>query len=197
MRDMIKMVVVLTVLSSLSGGLLAAIKNSTEDRIEGQVLQFVQGPAILKIMEGASNDPISDRFTITAGDEQTNFFVGKYNGTPKVVAFETNAAGYGGPVGIMVAFDVETNKIKSIGVTTHNETPGVGSLVEKDENFKKQFVGLDVTFEPKVNKDGGSIIAMSGATVTSRAVTAAVRKAQVFYEQHQSEIKDKAKSFTG
>ncbi|MDD2389747.1 MAG: electron transporter RnfG, partial [Desulfobacterales bacterium] len=62
MRDMIKMVVVLTVLCIFSGGLLAALRTGTSTQIENQQLQFVKGPAIMKIMEGALNDPIADRF---------------------------------------------------------------------------------------------------------------------------------------
>ncbi len=42
MREMIKMLVVLTILATLSGGLLAAIRDNTKDRIENQVLEFVQ-----------------------------------------------------------------------------------------------------------------------------------------------------------
>ena len=64
MREMIKMVVVLVILSSFSGGLLAAVRNSTKDKIELQQLTFVKGPAIKSILEGASNDPIVDRFNI-------------------------------------------------------------------------------------------------------------------------------------
>jgi electron transport complex protein RnfG len=58
MREMIKMVVVLTVLSSFSGGLLAALRDGTKDKIENQQLEFVKGPAIRKILvetAGATN----------------------------------------------------------------------------------------------------------------------------------------------
>jgi Na+-translocating ferredoxin:NAD+ oxidoreductase subunit G len=46
MNEMIKMVVVLTVLAALSGGLLAAVRTGTSEQIESQQLQFVKGPAI-------------------------------------------------------------------------------------------------------------------------------------------------------
>ena len=60
MREIIKMIVVLTLLSTASGGLLAALRNETQERIDLQVIQFVKGPAIKKILEGATNDPITD-----------------------------------------------------------------------------------------------------------------------------------------
>ncbi len=100
MREMIKIVIVLTLLSCCSGGLLAAIQNNTQDRIDNQVLKFVKGPAIEKIMEGASNNPINDRFSIQVDDEgEKNFFVGVFEGEPRVVAYETKGGGYGGDVG--------------------------------------------------------------------------------------------------
>ena len=58
------MVVVLTVLSAFSGGLLAAIRNGTQEKIDYQKLTFVQGPAIKEILDGSSNDPIVDRFKV-------------------------------------------------------------------------------------------------------------------------------------
>ena len=74
------MVVVLTFLSAVSGGLLAAIKDNTKERIEYQQLKFVKGPAILTILKGAANDPITDRFKIADGDVERSFFVGVFDG---------------------------------------------------------------------------------------------------------------------
>jgi electron transport complex protein RnfG len=64
MGEMIKMVVVLTILSSLSGGVLAYVKEGTREQIEMQVLQLIKGPAIKAIFKDASNDPVADRFSI-------------------------------------------------------------------------------------------------------------------------------------
>ncbi len=197
MREMIKMVIVLTVLSSLSGGLLAAIRNNTQERIDSQVLKFVKGPAIQKILEGATNNPINDRFAIPVDEEEKNFFVGVFEGVPKVVAFETKGGGYGGDVGVMVAVDVKTGKIHGVSVTTHNETPGVGARVETHEDFKSQFKGVPIGTETKVKKDGGDITAMSGATITSRAVCTAVRRAGDLYEKAKPQIKQQLSSFSG
>ncbi|MBS0013062.1 MAG: RnfABCDGE type electron transport complex subunit G [Desulfobacterales bacterium] len=197
MREMIKMVVVLVVLSSLSGGLLGALKNTTEERIDNQVLKFVKGPAIENILKGADNDPVADRFSLTVGEKENNFFVGVFDGTPKAVAFEAFAGGYGGDLGVMVAVNVKTDEIMGISVTTHNETPGIGATVETDSDFKNQFIGKSAAAAYKVKDDGGDITAMSGATVTSRAVCTAVRRAGDIYEKAKSQIKDQVNNFTG
>lgn len=96
MREMVKMIVVLTALSVLSGGLLAAVRNGTKDKIENQQLQFVKGPAISAILEGASNDPIADRFKLKDAETERSFFVGVFNGRADAVAFESFGKGFGG-----------------------------------------------------------------------------------------------------
>ena len=62
MVEMIKMVVVLTVLSVISGGGLAWLKDFTEPKIENQVMNLVKGPAIRQMLSDAENDPVEGPF---------------------------------------------------------------------------------------------------------------------------------------
>lgn len=195
MRELIKMVVVLTVLAAFSGGLLAGLRNGTAAQIEKQQLEFVKGPAIKKILEGASNDPIADRFKISDGDVEKSFFVGKFDGKADTVAFETTGKGYGGDVGLMVAVNLDTDKISGVEVTTHSETPGLGAMAKDDPAFVSQFKGLSVTKPVKVTNDGGQVNAISGATITSRAVCAAATDAGNIYQKLKPQISEKLKEF--
>jgi len=195
MRDMIKMVLVLTILASFSGGLLAAIKDGTAEDIEKQKLTFVKGPAIKQILEGASNDPISDRFKLKDQDQERSFFVGVYDGKPKAVAFETFGKGFGGDIGVMVAVDVAADRIVGVSVTTHQETPGVGSRAKTDPDFAAQFTGKAFEGEFKVKPDGGQVDALSGATVTSRGVAGALTQAAGVYERVKPQVKEKLQAF--
>jgi len=61
MREMINMIVVLTLLTTFSGGLLAAVKSKTEVQIENQVLKFQKAPAIKGIFPEVTNDPLAQR----------------------------------------------------------------------------------------------------------------------------------------
>jgi len=192
---MIKMVIVLTILSCFSGGLLAYIRNSTQERIDNQVLEFVKGPAIRSIFEGATNDPIKDRFNIKDGDVERTFFVGVFDGEPRGVAFETSGKGFGGDVGVMTGIDVKDNKLLGVSVTTHSETPGMGARAKSDPSFTAQFQGLSLEKPYKVTADGGSINAISGATITSRAVSAATTNAEEIYQKLKSQIADNLKKF--
>jgi electron transport complex protein RnfG len=194
MREMIKMVVILTILSCFSGGLLAYIHSGTKEKIENQVLEFVKGPAVRAIFEGATNDPIVDRFQIKDGDIERTFFVGVIDGEPRGIAFETSGKGYGGDVGLMVGIDVKNNKLLGVGVTTHSETPGMGARAKTDPNFVTQFEDLTLEKPFKVTQDGGSINALSGATITSRAVSAAATDAEEIYKRLQPQLIEKMKA---
>jgi electron transport complex protein RnfG len=196
MREIIKMVVVLTVLSCFSGGLLAAIRGGTQERIENQQLAFVKGPAIRAILEGCSNDPIVDRFKIKDGDLERSFFVGIFDGKAGKVAFESSGKGFGGDIGLMVGVDINTDKIIGVGVTTHSETPGVGSRAKTDPGLANQFKDLDLVASFKVKPDGGDIDAMSGATVTSRGVCVGVTEAGNIYKRLKSQIAEKIKNIS-
>jgi Na+-translocating ferredoxin:NAD+ oxidoreductase subunit G len=196
MNEMIKMVVVLTVLAALSGGLLAAVRNGTSEQIESQQLQFVKGPAIKEILSGASNDPISDRFNLVVGESEATFFVGKLNDKANTVAFEgTGRGGYGGDIGVMVGVNVETDNIIGVAVTTHSETPGLGAKAKTDPKFTAQFGGLPTSETIKLTEGGGSINAISGATITSRAVVSGVASALERYQDMKPQIMEEIKAF--
>ncbi len=195
MKEMIKMVVVLTILSSFSGGLLAKLKDGTKDRIEMQELELVKGPAVRSIMEGATNDPVSDRFKITDGDVEHSIFVGVFESEPSVVALETFGSGYGDKVGVMIAVNVNDDKIVGLGVTTHKETPGLGGNAKDDPSFGAQFKGLTLGEPIKVTKDGGNINAIGGATITSRGVCSAATQAGTIYKNIKPQVVAKLKDF--
>ena len=191
MNEMVKMVVVLTVLTAFSGGLLAAIRDGTAERIEMQQLEFVKGPAIKIIMAGAENDPLADRFKIEDGEQEHSVFVGKFDGKANTVAMESFAQGYGGAVGVIVGINLDTDEVIGAQVTTHAETPGLGAKAKDDPAFVSQFEGGDINQPFKVAKDGGRINALSGATITSRAVCQAATSVGGVYQTLKPKIQEK------
>ena len=188
MREMISMVVVLTVLSAFSGGMLAAVRTGTQDKIENQVLKFQKAPAIKQILSDISNDPLQDRFKIMDNEEELTFFVGKYDGNPRAITFETKGKGFSGDIGLMVGINIESDEIIGVAVTTHSETPGLGSRAKDDPKFVSQFTGMAMDKNFAVKKNGGEIDAMSGATITSIGVSLAALKAQEIYTRLKPEI---------
>jgi electron transport complex protein RnfG len=186
MKEYIRMVAVLTIIAAFCGLLLAAVKKGTEKRIEEQILLNVQGPALKKVLASSTNDIIGEREQITIDGEQKVVFIGKKNGQPWAIAFETMGMGYKGKIGVMVGFDLSQNMISGIGILTHQETPGLGARVS-EAVFTDNFKGRAINEAFKVKQDDGIIDAVSGATISSRAVCSAVEKSIVLY----AIIKDK------
>lgn len=188
---MIRLFVMVTIFSAISGGLLAAVRSATQDRIELQQLTYVKGPAITQILTGCTNNPLDDRFKIADGDREIDFFIGEFDGKRNTVVFENSGKGFGGDIGVMVAINTDSDQIAGIGITTHSETPGIGSRAKTDPAFGRQFKGISVDSVFKVKADGGDIDAISGATVTSRGVTGAVLESVDIYKRLKDQIAQK------
>jgi len=89
----------------------------------------------------------------------------------------------------MVGINLDTDLIVAARVTTHSETPGLGSKAKDDTAFVSQFAEKavnDTNFGLKA--DGGVVDATSGATITSTAVTLAAIQIQEVYKQLKPEI---------
>ena len=194
MRDIIKLFVVVAIFSAVAGGVLASVRNATLDRIELMELTYVRGPALKMLFNGSTNDPLTDRFKIKNGKKDLDVFIGEFEGKKNVVAFETSAMGFDGPIGVMVGYNLDTDELVGMRVTTNTETPGVGSRATSDTSFINQFKGMSIDKSFKVKSDGGDIDAMSGATITSRGVSAAVAGSIDIYKKLKDEIINKVQS---
>ncbi len=189
MREMLSMVIVLTMLTSVSGFLLAAVKSGTEVRIEEQILKFQKAPAIESIFPDVTNKPLAERFNIESDGTKLQVFPAKLSDGGTAIAFETKGkGGYGGDVGLMVGINTDNDQIIAVRVTTHSETPGLGARAKDDPAFVAQYDGKSMDDSFGLKADNGSIDAISGATITSRAVTLAAIQAQDLYKKLKPEI---------
>ncbi len=86
------------------------------------------------------------------------------------------AKGYGGDISVMTGVDVD-GKVTGVNILSQAETAGLGAKAT-EESFRNQFVGLVSGITVSKDKAGeNSIDAITGATITSRAVTEAVNAA--------------------
>ncbi len=186
MREIIKMIVVLSTICSLSGFCLSYLKQLTAPAIEEQVLTYVQGPAIRQVFADSENDPLADRkkFINPATGKEINVFPSIKGGKLVAVAIEDFGGGFGGDIGVIVGFNVKDDTLAGIGVTTMKETPGLGTRVT-ETSFTKQFRKQPMSVDLK--SKGGQIDALSGATISSGGVVAAVQNAAKVYQALKSE----------
>ena len=82
-------------------------------------------------------------------------------------------AGFGGAIDMVVGIDAE-GRVTGVAIVSMTETSGLGDNARK-ESFRSQFVGLSGS--AALTKDGGSVDALTGATITSRAVADGVTQA--------------------
>ena len=86
---------------------------------------------------------------------------------------EVTPSGFGGNLDVMVGVDND-GVCTGVSIVSHAETSGLGANAGKPA-FREQFVGASGSVS--VSKDGGAIDALTGATITSRAVCAGVNSA--------------------
>jgi len=184
-RDIIRMIVVLTLIGAASGLSLSLTHRVTKERIEVQIIKFVQEPAVKEVLTGYDNDPILDRKTIVVGtDERGNaieliIFPAKKQGETFAVALEGKGKGFGGSIGVMVGVGKD-GTLLDISITSHSETPGVGSRVT-EASFTDEF--KDLSIEEELEVDG-----VSGATYSSKGVMGAVNQAIGYVAKFREEI---------
>ncbi len=100
---------------------------------------------------------------------------GRINGDTKGYTLKTTNRGYGGELIAIVGID-SNGKVSGIQIAQHSETPGLGSKV-LEPKFYEQYKGM--TADDSIEDD--SISGITGATVSSKAVTGAVNYAIDFY----------------
>ena len=109
--------------------------------------------------------------------EGIDYFKALKDGRLVGYCIKITANGYGGFIKIIAGID-PNGIVKGIKVLEHQETPGLGSKIvevrpgDKEAYFLRQFRGKNAkTLEVKKNID-----AITGATISSKAVTDSIRK---------------------
>ena len=192
MSEVVKMIVVLTLISLLSAFALTALRNGLEARIVAQEEFYVLGPALTELLADATNDPVAQAFSAEVEGEAWRMYPQFEDGECRAIAvLSTGKGGYGGDVVLLTAFDLTTSKILGVRVTAHQETPGVGSRAA-DPSYLRIYAdrGYSAGTEIALKQGGGEIDAVSGATYTSVAVADGVNRAVQFVLAHKDEIPD-------
>ena len=116
------------------------------------------------------------------GEEKSDFpataLVSKVYAGDAGYAVEVTPGGFDNTITMMVGVDTE-GKVLGISIIKHTETAGLGAVAAAGtpagESFRGQFVGASGSVS--VTKDGGTMDAITGATITSRAICVGVNAA--------------------
>lgn len=140
----------------------------------------------------ASCFEISDDQLLGKGQTQ-QVFVAKKGNKPVALMLETSTfKGYAGEIKLAIGI-FEDGKVAGVRVIRHTETPGLGDKIQTNKsewiysfNDKDYQVAQDARWEVKNN--GGDIDAFTGATITPRAVTHAVKDALIYFAKHKQQL---------
>jgi len=117
----------------------------------------------------------------------------RLGGEPVAAIFNSIAPnGYSGKIHLLVGI-YSDGSLAGVRVIKHAETPGLGDAVEiRKSPWIKSFDGKSLTNPGpsgwRVKRDGGEFDQFTGATITPRAVVAAVRNTLLYYQQNADMI---------
>ncbi|MBI6873014.1 RnfABCDGE type electron transport complex subunit G [Clostridium aciditolerans] len=158
----------LTAACFISGAIIAGTYFVTNPVAEKKAVEMKN-----KSMQGLVKD--ADKFKEIEGKKE--WFEAQKGGKTIAYVVPSESKGFGGPIKMLVAVTPE-GKVIDFTILAHNETPGLGDNAQKD-SFRGMFKNkgaedLEVTKDPSNKKN---IQAMTGATISSRAVTKGVKEA--------------------
>lgn len=158
----------LLIITAVAAFVLSLVNAVTADTIAEHAAAKRQA-AMVSVIPGA--DVFSELYS---EDETITGITGAYAGTQfKGYCVEVAPNGFGGAISLMVGVDVG-GSVTGVAILDHSETAGLGSKAE-DPVFLTQFTGKSGTIT--VNSGNNAIHAITGATITSKAVTEGINTA--------------------
>lgn len=209
--NLIVLGIFLGVIGAIAAGLLACVDRLTVKPIEKAKLEKTN-QALKDVLPEYDNVPANDTVEIQSKERtKVTFYLAKKGGKVVGIAGQGySKKGFAGKVVVMVGMD-PTGKVTTVLVTEQKETPGLGTVVTdrvRQKSIwdifsdKKEETGLPpnaildgfdghtaVPGTPwKVKKDGGQFAFITGATITSRAVTDAVYTVDSTFVENKAKI---------
>lgn len=176
----------------LATTLLAGIHHGTR----GRIAQHEQARALERLAAVLppalyDNDPLADTAVVhdaRLGPGPRTVWRARRAGIGTAVALAVTAPdGYAGPIDLLVGID-RAGRVLGVRVTGHAETPGLGDPIElRRSDWVLGFDGRSLADPPparwRVRREGGEFDQFTGATITPRAVVAAVARALAFHAE--------------
>lgn len=168
-----KLAITLLAITAVAALLLSVVYTKTKPVID-ELAEQTKRESMAMVMAGATEfTPVE--YTESEGVVDVN---GAYNGTELMgYCVQVESSGFGGAISMMVGVDTD-GAVTGVSILSHSETAGLGTKAMTEE-FLSQYVGRTGTLTVKTGAET-DINHISGATVTSRAVTNGVNIALAF-----------------
>ena len=166
----LRLTLTLFVITAVVAGLLGFVNYMTADTIAAQTAQKAEA-ARRQVLEAKDYEPMD----VPEGSGVTE----AYRAGELGYVVRVSPTGFGGAIDMMVGISAD-GTVTGVAIVSQSETASLGANCTR-EDFRAQFTGRSGTLA--VSKDGGEIDALTGATVTSRAVTQGVNTALAFVKE--------------
>ena len=172
MNKILKLTIVLFLVCAVVAGVLGVVNEMTKDRIEEQK-QIKTAKAYAAVLPSEGYEQLEIDTSAYTNIES----ISKATGGEGYVV-QTTFSGAQGNITMVVGVSPDY-KCTGISIISHAETSGLGanaaSTSDIGVNWRAQFVGQDKNMA--ITKAGGTIDALTGATITSRSVAEAAANA--------------------
>ena len=183
---LLNMVLVLTGVAIVMGGVLAYVNHLTEGPIAQQkekaLSDGIKTVMCVDDLKVAKTDTVRQN---ADGKELTYVIYQIQNAQNEDLgaAVESTTGGFGGDLKVLVGFDPK-GTILGYTLLEHAETPGLGAKADKwfQKGEKGDIIGKSPSEPLTVSKDGGQVDAITASTITSRAFLLAVNNAYNAYK---------------
>ena len=185
--SLLNMVLVLTGVAVIMGGILAYVNYLTEGPINEQKEKAL-ADGIKKVLV-CDDLVVTKTDTVKQNDDKGKeltyviYQTADAKGNELGVAVESTTGGFGGDLKVLVGFNPE-GIILGYTLLEHAETPGLGSKADKwfQKGGKGDIIGKNPKEPLTVSKDGGQVDAITASTITSRAFLLAINNAYKAYK---------------
>lgn len=188
MREMLKPALVLFVICLVVGAAMALTNMATADVIAQRAVADAENAR--KIVFSNAEEFEKLKVDIIKSKSKNTYdcieeaYSAKVGGKTAGYVFLADPEGYGGEISIMIGID-DKGKVTGLKVGDNKETPGLGAKA-KDDQFTSRFYGkkLDkIEVVKRKAKNESEIEAISGATITSKAVSKGVEQASIMAQE--------------
>ncbi len=170
LQFVLRITLTLLLIATVVGALLAVVNGITAPIIAKAKAEKTQ-QAIALVLPGGYEEEL------TAYSDPSGLVSKVYKGE-NGYALEVLPSGFDNTITMMVGVGLD-GKVLGISIISHTESAGLGAVAAAGNSagqaFRDQFIGLSGAVE--VTKDGGTVDAITNATITSRAICAGVNAA--------------------
>lgn len=157
-------------MAAINGLLIGRINRNAEDKLRNEMQLLLSEAADFQAMPADVEKP---DYYVAVDD----------NGQTVGYALRISGSGFADKIGLLVAFSADLNTIRGVAVLSSSETPGFGDKINNPD-WREQYTGKPANESLFVTRGGtgqtgaeGEIMGITGATISSQAVTDIVNQA--------------------